>query len=197
MIDASKVACVTVTRGDVDLGPVLAGLPFDEIGIWDNSTEPDGLGLYGRYAAIELVAAPVIFTQDDDCTVPRETVRALLDAYEPDTVVCNVPVAWRERYTDSGLVGFGAIFDRDLPQRAFSRFLTACRSARTRAGRDRFMRTCDLVLTMLAPMRQLDLPVVIHEAAYRPNRMSRQPGFDAERERTKRACRRILKGAPC
>lgn len=190
VIDASQVACVIPTRGNVDLDPVLSGLPFEEIGVWDNSTGED-LGVYGRYAAIEHVAAPVIFTQDDDSMLPVESVEALLAAYEPGVVVCNVPARFRNRYTDSGLVGFGAIFDRELPEQAFDRYRSFEKWSWTIEA---FPRACDLVFTMLTPMRQVDVPYTDREFASDESRMWRQPGHFEERDRMRDLCRRIRAG---
>lgn len=203
----TDVAAVVPTRGDVDLEPVLGHLPFAEIGIWDNSTEED-LGVYGRYVAIDSVDAPVIYTQDDDTLVPIETVEALVAVYEPGMVVCNVPARFRDRYTDSGLLGFGAVFDRDLPRQAFNTLYAAQDAFEDLPGseptwhfwrggeryeipRSLFRRTCDLVLTMLTPMVQVDLPVTELPVTYAANRMHRQPQHYSEREQMRELCREV------
>lgn len=193
----SDVACVIPTRGNVPLEPVLGHLPFDDVGVWDNSTGED-LGVYGRYEAIGKVQAPIIYTQDDDVVVPLRSIDELLAAYRPGHVVCNVPAAFRQRYQDSGLVGFGAIFDRDLPAKAFSRF-----KFRPDLLKDVTMtmvdfelwkrRTSDLVFTMLVPMTQVDLPIEILDYAYGDDRMYRQPGHIDERIRMRKLCRQIRK----
>lgn len=197
MIDVTQVACVVPTRGDVDLGPVLDDLPFSEIGVWDNSADDD-LGVYGRYAAVERVDAPVIFTQDDDCVLPPATVDALLAAYQPGMVVCNVPERFRGRYRDSGLVGFGAVFDRWLPGRAFQLFGWHAfdRVLDGDLPADVFLRTCDLVFTMLTPMLQLDLPYTDLAYARADSRMWRQPGHFDERDRMRKVCREIRERVP-
>lgn len=93
-----NVSAIIVTRGDVDLQPIIASLPERwEIIVWDNSgkvTEcwgrPAGahrliaggeiiqgvkqapipnLSVYGRYAAIEYATWDVIYIQDDDVIV--------------------------------------------------------------------------------------------------------------------------------
>ena len=82
-----NVSAIIVTRGNVDLDPILDSLPNDwECVIWNNGagycrvigTSPGPLGsqhdvgdlaVYGRYAAIEYASHDVIYVQDDDCIV--------------------------------------------------------------------------------------------------------------------------------
>lgn len=97
-----KVSAVIVTRGDVDLGPILRSLRKWEVVVWDNgagkvtrynnASSPlrwyakveasgvDDLAVYGRYAAIEYARGDLIYTQDDDCIVsdPQAIVDALI-----------------------------------------------------------------------------------------------------------------------
>lgn len=190
MIAASEVACVVVTKGDVDLDPLLSHLPFDEIAVWDNSDSAD-LGVYGRYAAIDRLAAPVVFTQDDDTLVPSDSVGELLAAYEPGVSVCNVPAEFRHRYTDSALVGFGAIFDRELPRQAFERFWNG-EVPEDLGPYPWFRRTCDLVFTMLTRTEFVDVPVEMLERTFDSDRMSAQPGHYDDRERMRDLCRRLM-----
>ena len=121
-IAAKDVALTIPTRGDVDLSEILSRLPdFKQVIVWDNS-ERDDLKVYARYAAIAETDAAVIATQDDDCIVPWEEI---LPYYAPGRLVANMD---RDRwgpgwgYPDSTLVGWGALFDRDLPGKAFDLF---------------------------------------------------------------------------
>lgn len=186
-----NVSVVIPTRGDVDMRLIaksLAGLPLEDGYIWNNGGRDEDMGVYARYAAIENVTAQVVYTQDDDCVLPSESMQKLLDAYEPGKVVCNVPARFRKRYHDSGLVGFGAIFDRYLPQVAFRRFASYVEGA---TPQDLFLRTCDIVFTMLTPMVQIDLPYEDLPQAHAENRMWRQPNHFEEREEVRELCRRI------
>jgi hypothetical protein len=101
-----KVSAIIVSRGNVDLRPVLGSLPEEwEQVVWNNSGASDGgatvavrspgrsrrgsfdrcddvgadLSVYGRYAAIEHASGDVIFCQDDDCIVSDP--RAIVDEY--------------------------------------------------------------------------------------------------------------------
>lgn len=91
-----NVSAIIVTRGDVDLGQVVASLPVEwEVLVWNNGEGinlegglykrvTDGgllarrvlgdgvhrnLSVYGRYAAIEYASNELIYVQDDDCLV--------------------------------------------------------------------------------------------------------------------------------
>ncbi len=182
-IDASQVAPIVVTRGNVSLAPMfntLAGVGFADGYIWNNGGGDQDLGVYGRYAAIEKVRAPVIVVQDDDCVLPPETIKGLLAAYEPGKIVANMPAAFRRPfYTEHCLVGLGAIFDRDLPRQAFERF------DYDEGMLDEFFfrRTCDVIFTALTPFTLVDLPVEILDYARGEGRMFKDPNHSIERKR--------------
>lgn len=86
----NDVSAIIVTRGDVDLKPVLKSLPDEwEVLVYDNGQgsisvrvlesllarkitgkgELPDLSVYGRYAAIEYASGDLIYVQDDDCVV--------------------------------------------------------------------------------------------------------------------------------
>ena len=104
-----NVSAVIVTRGDVDLSPVVQSLPEEwETLVWDNGhgnrdpglyrritksgllarrvlglEEYPDLSVYGRYAAIEHASHDLIYVQDDDCIVsdPRAIVDTWRDSF--------------------------------------------------------------------------------------------------------------------
>lgn len=117
MLRASDVSCVIPTRGNVDLAPILDGLPFEDVVVYDNSKRDDR-GIFARYAAIREAKNPVIVTQDDDVLVT--CWHELLAAYEPGVLTVNYSEPW-----DIPWVACGAVFDCDLPGRAFGRYLAA------------------------------------------------------------------------
>ncbi len=185
MVNAQNVALVCVTRGDVEL-PALFG-PTGEVVIWDNAKAAEDMSVYGRYAALDMVTKDVVIVQDDDVGLSTEAIDGLLAAYEPGKIVANVPPEYRERYTDSTLVGFGAIFDRDLPAKAFARF----REHVAYADEQTFRRTCDIVFTVLTPFTLVDLPFTYLPHTRAPNRMYRQPGNFEERQRMLKLAREV------
>lgn len=188
-----------VTRGDVDVAEIVAGLlaaGFYEVLVHDNGagrvtihpsaasfTALGDLAVYGRYAAIRWASRDVIYVQDDDCLLPPDSLGALLDAYRPGHVVCNMPEPWRVQsfYADHALVGFGAVFDRDLPQQAFLKLATA--AANIWPWFEWFNRCCDVAFTALTPRVLVDVPYGNLPHATGPGRMYRQPGHVEERTR--------------
>jgi hypothetical protein len=204
-----SVSAIIVTRGDVDLAPVLHSFFNEwEILVWDNGvghlrvypphegpplgprlidsyrlTAAEDVAVYGRYDAIEYATNDLIYVQDDDCVVsdPQALVDAWLEAaHFNDHVVCNMPPEFRhEFYEEHALVGFGAVFHRGAPARAFASF-GAYGSLVTR---EVFNRTCDIVFTGLTPRVLVDVPFENLPHAYHETRMWKQAGHQAERVR--------------
>ncbi len=187
-ITAERVTAVIVTRGDVDLDAVVRPLlRLGEISIWNNAERED-LAVYGRYAAAEKAGNHVVLIVDDDVGLPGESLTALLDAYEPGVLTANMPPEHQERYPDSALIGFGAIFDRHLPDRAFQKFW-----ARTNPvpSSPVFNRTCDVVFATLTPRKIIDVPFTMLPHTWAENRMFKQPGNTEERTHMLDLARRV------
>ena len=179
-----NVTACLVTRGNVDMDPIAASLTaagISRLTIWDNSREQDS-GVYGRYLAVGRATGDVIYTQDDDCLLPEESIHLLLEAYEPGRIVANMPKPFRKNYSDSCLVGFGAVFDRDLPAKAFERF----REAGTSWD---YHERPDVIFTALTPFTLVDVPVEILEYAYGADRAYRQRSHVIDRHRALTAAR--------
>lgn len=178
-LTAADVTACLVTRGDVDMRPIIESLPFSSV-VWDNSAASEDLAVYGRYAAIRRALKPVIYVQDDDCLLAPDSFDALLDAYEPGHVVCNMPHDFRyqPQYLsgEHALVGFGALFDRDLPAAAFARLGRVDDMAA-------FRRSCDIYFTALTPRILVDVPHTDLPYASGPGRMWTTPGHVEERSR--------------
>lgn len=144
----SQVSAVIVTRGDVDLKPILDSLPFKDIIVYDNSKEQD-YKVYGRYFAMREAHHSVIYTQDDDCiTDPL----AIIANYQTGIVTANVPPDRRAFYGDGvTLIGWGSVFDRNSTL-VFERYWE-------RWPMDElFLRECDRVFTGLNRCRNIDVP---------------------------------------
>lgn len=206
--DLHDVSAVIVTRGDVDLVPVYHSLSMmGEIVTWNNGTleieianmdgvrrlpaqigwdadaAPRDLAVYGRYAAMRHCRFQTVYVQDDDCLLPPESIEALiaaLGASDRRSVVCNLPEPFRAHYTDSALVGFGAIMDVDLPEKIFSSFLEQIGDREL--DLDAFLRRCDNVLTTLAQLIVVDVPYVDRPFANDPGRMWKTTGHVGERD---------------
>lgn len=203
------VSAVIVTRGDRPLDEITARIwqaGIETIHVWDNRVESTNLMVYGRYACLPRVASDVVYVQDDDCLLPVSSIRELVDAYEPGVIACNMPERFRSFYDDSALVGFGAVFDRDLPQLAFERFgiVDAETDLFVRRGffgyvtpvefAATFFRTCDVVFTTLTPRKLLDVPYEDMPWATDPDRMYRQADHTRERRRVLEMAREVRDG---
>jgi hypothetical protein len=222
----ASVTAIVVTRGDVDMQPVLSSLPDKwEVLVWDNgagrltrwfkndgvdngeqyepfwqfdmSVKPEpvaDLSVYGRYAAIEYASHDIVYVQDDDVIVsdPQAIVeqwKAVL-ANTPqvdnrgDFVVCNMPQEFRhDFYVDHALVGFGAAFHRDAPERAFAKFTGSDTGYLITRDYLHLHRCCDIMFTGLTPRVLVDVPKTDLEYASDPNRMWKQPEHQGERQR--------------
>ena len=138
-----NVTACLVTRGNVDMQPILDSIPDEwEKIVWNNA-ERDDLGIYGRYAAIAEATHDVIVTQDDDLIVT--CWEQLLEAYEPGVLTVNYPQPW-----DIPWVARGAIFDRHLPAEAFAIYDTA-----HPRDRDFTHYICDGIFAQLTPKRKV------------------------------------------
>lgn len=118
-------ACL-VTRGDQPekMREIRESLIFDDVIVWDNSTAPFDAKCAGRYYAALGARNDIVYFQDDDVIVPRETQRELVDSYQPGVMVAN----WGHGETPAGyddlpLVCGGGIVDRDLPWQCALRYL--------------------------------------------------------------------------
>jgi hypothetical protein len=214
-----SVSAIIVTRGNVDLQPIIATFPADwEILVWDNGrrqllqrwVDPPGsfavrmpvedLSVYGRYAAIGHATNDLIYVQDDDVIVshPEAIIRAHFPGREDGTglvvhdgpesyVTCNMPSEFRhDFYREHALVGFGAAFHRDAPQRAFDRFRSYGRThdlGNPDYADFAIYRTCDVLFTALTLRVLVEVPIQhmpYHDAA---DRMHKQPDHVGERQR--------------
>ena len=221
-VELVNASAIIVTRGDQDLTPILDSLPKDwQILFWDNGAgecrewtqdhamwvpsfrwDASDLSVYGRYAAIEHANGDLIYVQDDDCVVsePRELLHRWValngSRYgQADHLVANMPQPFRAHYTDSCLVGFGAVFHRDAPERAFGRFNLALDNPffgeDGSADYDFYRRDCDIVFTALTPRVLVDVPYENLPWATADDRLYRQPEHMAKRTRMLELARKV------
>ncbi len=180
--DPKDVTAVLTTRGDVNLQPIIDTLPYGEVLVWDKTKRPHDYGVFSRYVALSEVRTPLVYFQDDDCLCRSHDL--LLEAWEPGHVVGNArPDATRlARFHDTTLLGWGAIFDVELPSIAFAKYSLHYPID------DRFRSFgAEVVFPMLTPsktvVREIDLLVEDGlDVAMRDNRMWRQHDFYPELE---------------
>jgi hypothetical protein len=179
-VTCADISAVIVTKGDVDLSPILESLRsdgFEDIVVWDNSKRPFDVKVFGRYAAVAEAKHEFIYVQDDDCIVhafPKDDHDARIigsdfdDLYK-DRIICNVPSADHRKFYEAlgmSLVGWGAVFHRSLVD--FHRYSAVCDCD------DLFLRECDRVFTALNPFYNVDFPITHLEHAKGADRMGRE-----------------------
>ncbi len=112
--------------------------------VWDNSSSPFDAKCFGRFLG-GLNSSDLIYTQDDDVIVPRDTIRAIC-ARAPGSIVCNMAADFQRDYADrpEKLLGWGSCFPRALIRETFERYL------RVFPVIDNvFLRECDRIFTAL------------------------------------------------
>ncbi len=177
MLSPRDVTAVIVTRGDVDLAPILKSLIFPEVIIWDNSVEGDEM-TFGRVLGAQRATQPVIYSQDDDIIhSPTQQVQ-IMAQYEPGVLTGCMWPEWSDGARRQGIVngyddlvfpGSGSISDRDL-------WLDAVRSYVEQWPMDDFFRLwCDTIIGVISPSKQLDIRFEELPQADAENRMAHLP----------------------
>lgn len=176
MISPEDVSAVIVTRGDVDLAPIVATLPYTELVIW-NDLERGSQGCYGRYLAVAETTRPVVYFQDDDLLFTSHD--ELMGMYDPGRMTVNMPSPWYEACgydkLRQALVGAGSLVPRDLPFPALSRYLEQWPQD------DLFLNYCDVVVGILTPHKRVDLGYQVLPHASAPGRIYTTPGAAARK----------------
>lgn len=116
----------------------------------------------------------IAYTQDDDAIVD---VPAVLAAYRPGVVTCNMPADRRKEYQDGiALVGWGCVMDPGLVDKAWRRYWTyATQRNLLEAWMDPITASeADRVLTGLSDLNLIDVPFKHQPAAYGLDRMGRR-----------------------
>ena len=179
------------------------------------SAVPD-VGAYGRFAAIKHATHDLILTQDDDVIVSDPQVivhewianckwRASLDGngqqrrlvggdylserMDGDHLVANMPAVFRPHYPDSAMVGFGACFHRDAPERAFAKFFA--HHTTMKRNDPLFLRESCRIFTTLTPRVLVDVAKTDLPYASDPNRLWKQPGHILSRDTALRLAREV------
>ena len=173
------ISAVIVTRGNVDLSPILDSLPFDDVVVWNN-LEREDLSVYGRYAGISEAKSNRIYVQDDDAIID---VERLVAEYRDGERLCNMDAIHPVPYPDSSLVGWGAIFPSEDPDKTFLRY-----GAVHPTDSAEFYRCCDVIFTSLAPFRRVDLGRENLPYSSASDRMHRQAYHYAERRNMTERC---------
>jgi FkbM family methyltransferase len=184
VLQADQVSAVLVTRGNVDMQPILDTLPYDDVVIWNNAERPRDMKPYGRYLAMDEAKHDIVYFQDDDVLFTAHD--KLLGVYEPGRSTCNMPSPWYEQagYERMGYVqvGFGALVPKGLSQPAFDAYLAEWPQD------DLFLTYCDQIFGVLAPAKRFDFGGVELPYADAENRIYTSPGaYERKMAAVKRA----------
>lgn len=163
-----RVTACLITRGDVDMEPILDTLPYDEVLIWNGQERDEQPGTFGRYELMREATHDVIYTQDDDCIFrEHDTLRRL---WSEGIVAVYGHGENPDGLEDVALVHGGALIDRDACLRSFDRYLEHWPKD------DGFYREADMISGTITPSRQYHLGYTIRmKIAQHPSRMCNQP----------------------
>jgi hypothetical protein len=160
MLSPDDVTAVVVTRGDVDLSPVVNSLIFSKVFVWNNSIADTDQMTYGRLLGALRAETEIIFSIDDDIVHSHENQLAILAAYSPMHLTGCMWYDWSEGarrqgiengYDDLVFPGSGSISQRSLWEVAHARYLE-------HYPRDDFFRMwSDTIIGVISPTVQLDL----------------------------------------
>lgn len=184
-IDPGHVTACLVTRGNVDLTPILDSLIFGKVIVWDNSQRQNML-TYGRYCAAAEAPTDVVFFQDDDVIVPRRTQHAMCRHYVDGLLNANIEQARHGEHW--AWVGWGALVQRELPELAFQAWRDAGQNTTSRSFR---LVGCDIVSGYLTPHRKTSFAYRQLPYAYGRDRAYLSEGFGTFKVETHAAVQRI------
>jgi hypothetical protein len=193
-MDPAQVSAVIITKGNVDLTPVLDSLIFDDAVVWDNSVEEDRM-TFARALAVKRAKHRVIYSQDDDIVHTAENQRRIVGSYRPGVMTGCMWQEWsdgakaqgiEDGYDDLVFAGAGSVYDADVPAAAALLYLMHYPLD------DFFLLWADTIIGILAPNHQIDIRFQALEHAEAPDRMCNLPNanaFKAEAIRRARAVR--------
>lgn len=177
MLSPSEVSAVIVTKGDVDLAPVLDSLIFDDVVVWDNSVEGN-LMTFGRVMGAGRAKNTMIYSQDDDIVHTAEAQREIIAAYEPGMLTGCMWPEWsagakaqgiENGYDDLVFPGSGSISERVLGTDCIDAYLEDW------PYDDFFRLWCDTIIGVIAPTKQLDIRFQVLPCAEDETRMANLP----------------------
>ncbi len=177
MLTPDRFSAVVITRGDVDLTPVLESLIFDDVVVWDNSVRENEM-THARIVATNFTRHQFIYSQDDDIIHTPDNQRRIVEAFEPGTIVGCMWPEWSQGAKDQGIPngyddlvfpGSGSVYHRAVPIMAASKYLDWF-------PEDDFFRLwCDTIVGTIAPSKQLDIRFEALPCAEDDNRMCNLP----------------------
>ncbi len=150
MLDPEQVTSVLVTKGGAEMERIVSSIPYRSV-VYDNTKVLD-LKVLGRYVMLSGVQTPVVYNQDDDCILASEAHKILRAHYKPGYVTGLMP---RDHAMFGGhpepysLLGWGAVYDKELPALAFSRWLAGGGALAD------LLFDCDIIFSGMTPFQRV------------------------------------------
>jgi hypothetical protein len=176
LLSPDDVTAVIVTRGDVDLEPVLDSLVFSNVVVWDNGEQEQDEMTYGRMLGSLEAPTEIIYTQDDDIVHSPENQMMILAAYTSMHLTGCMWDDWsagarrqgiENGYDDLVFPGSGSISQRALWTVAHARYLE-------HYPHDDFFRMwSDTIIGVISPTIQIDVRFEELDWGNNDNRMAR------------------------
>ncbi len=176
------VSAVLVTRGDVDIQPMLDTMRiYGEVHVWNNAETVFNARTFGRWLAAQRSANKVWYFQDDDIIFDRHL--ELCAEHRAGLATLNMPSPWYEQVQKSwwdtklplGMFGGGALVPRYLARPAFAPYLERW------GPDDLFFELCDLVAGTFIPWKRVDLGFEELPTSVAPNRICKDPERHSKR----------------
>ena len=195
----AEVSCVIVTRGDVDLRPVLDSLIFEDVVVWDNSAREEDYMTYGRVIGARSAKHKLIYSQDDDIIHTPEDQQRIIDAYDEGFLVGCMWDEWSagayrqgipNGYSDLVFPGSGSVSHLELWEESVDEYLSEW------PYDDFFKLWCDAIIGVIAPTRQLDIRFGEMPWAGVGDRMAYLPNAVEQKSEAIRRARQIRDGVP-
>jgi len=199
MIDG--VSAVLVTRGDVELSPILGELHrhYEDVVVWNNYDEPRDVSVFGRYMATERCKNDLVYFQDDDIVFTKhEELKAAWDRKfhwvtddgvpaHHSFMLCNMDPAWVERggYEDVGLLGMGGLMPRYGWEYPITEYLSYYPEDKF------FLDWCDFVTGVLMGHAKIDLGYEVRDVAHSGKRLAHYPANRARKNAMIERARRL------
>lgn len=188
-----------VTKGNVDLTPVLDSLIFSNVFVWNNSIAAEDQMTYGRVMGARESGAKFVYSQDDDIVHTPEAQVQILAAYEPGFLTGCMWDEWSQGAKDQGIEdgyddlvfpGSGSISDLWLLEDCVDEYL------RDWPKDDFFRLWSDTIIGIIAPTRQLDIRFDALPCAEDETRMCNLPDAVEQKTEAIRRARQIRDGVP-
>jgi hypothetical protein len=204
VIPLTDITPVLVTRGDVELDEIIDSITRAGLApliVYNNNERDVDYKVYGRYVGISEATTPYVYVQDDDCLINIPKFLRVARKYIPGVqMVVNMPASRWGDYPDSCLVGWGALFARELPAQAFDRYYAHDMSVPDTEesaviASVQFLKTCDVAFTTLTPHVKIDVGFQhLPWAEDRGRAMFLQPDHGPIRERMLQLARQVRDG---